>query len=160
VRTVPAGTALALTERDANGEWLQTAEGLWVFAALVEGAPTNLGVVRSAPAPTAVPQRSGGGVTVPVVAPTPTPAAPTAAPAAAGSGQLRIVAVNKRDEYVDLRNDGGAPVNLAGWVLRSEKGSQDCPLAGEIAAGATLRVWAMSGGRRVQLRVWQQHLEQ
>jgi endonuclease YncB( thermonuclease family) len=45
VRTAPAGTALALTGRDASGEWLQTAEGLWVFAALVEGAPTSLGVV-------------------------------------------------------------------------------------------------------------------
>jgi hypothetical protein len=71
VRLAPAGTALALTRKDASGGWLQTDEGLWVFAALVEGAPTSLGVVGvgSAPAVGDAPQRSGGGMTVPVAAP-------------------------------------------------------------------------------------------
>jgi len=56
VRTVPSGTELALTGRNRTGDWLQTAEGAWVFATLVTGAPTNLPVVESA-APSA-PQRS------------------------------------------------------------------------------------------------------
>lgn len=45
---------------------------------------------------------------------------------------------------MDIRNVGGQPVNLSGWVLRSEKGNQDCGLGGVIEAGATLRIWAMS----------------
>jgi hypothetical protein len=48
------------------------------------------------------------------------------------------------EEYVDIRNDGGAAVDLAGWILRSEKGSQDCGLGGSIGAGQVLRIWAMA----------------
>lgn len=71
VRTLAAGTELALTGRSSTGDWLQTAEGAWVFATLVTGAPTNLPVVEGA-APSA-PQRSGEGAAV-QIAPTPIPA--------------------------------------------------------------------------------------
>ncbi len=64
---------------------------------------------------------------------------------AVGSGRLSIAAVDKREEYVDVRNGGQAPVRLEGWVLRSERGRQECALSGELAAGGTLRVWAMKG---------------
>lgn len=37
-----------------------------------------------------------------------------------------------------------AEINLAGWTLRSEKGSQDCVLGGVIGPGQTLQIWAMS----------------
>lgn len=78
--------------------------------------------------------------------PTATPAAPTQTltPAPPAPARLVIIAVNKREEWVDIRNEGGQPQDLAGWVLLSEKGSQSCPLAGSIAPGATLRVWAQS----------------
>jgi hypothetical protein len=56
-----------------------------------------------------------------------------------------IVTVNKQAEYVDIRNDGGAAQDLAGWHLLSERGSQDCPLGGVIQPGETLRIWAMAG---------------
>jgi endonuclease/exonuclease/phosphatase family metal-dependent hydrolase len=79
---------------------------------------------------------AGGGES-PVATPTPMPTAP---PVAA----LRIVAVDKRGEHVDLANQGGEAVNLVGWVLRSERGMQDCPLDGAIAAGQTVRIWAMA----------------
>lgn len=58
--------------------------------------------------------------------------------------RVTIVALNKGGEWVDLRNVGDALQALDGWVLRSEKGSQDCPLSGSLAAGQTLRVWAMA----------------
>lgn len=55
-----------------------------------------------------------------------------------------IIGVDKGAEVVTIRNDGGTEVNLAGWVLRSEKGSQDCGLGGVIGPGATLQIWAMA----------------
>lgn len=55
-----------------------------------------------------------------------------------------ISSVNKSAEYVDLHNSGGAGVNLDGWMLRSEKGSQDCWLSGMIGAGQSLRVYALA----------------
>lgn len=75
----------------------------------------------------------------------PLPTQPSAAPPPASpGGALHIVGVNKVAEYVDIRNDGGADVNLDGWVLVSEKGNQRCGLGGIIGAGATLRIWAMA----------------
>jgi micrococcal nuclease len=60
-------------------------------------------------------------------------------------GSLEIVAVNKQAEYVDIKNGSSASVDLTGWILVSEKGSQTCALGGTIQPGQTLRVWAGSG---------------
>lgn len=90
------------------------------------------------PVPTNVP---------PTVAPEPTappPPEPTA-PLPVAPGALVIVDVNKRDEWADITNTGGGGVDLGGWTLRSEKGSQDCYLGGAIAPGQRLRVYAQSG---------------
>jgi endonuclease/exonuclease/phosphatase family metal-dependent hydrolase len=96
-----------------------------------------------------LPVAGGGGS--PLATPTLVPTAPpgatataTLVPTAPPGATLRIIAVDKRDEFVDLANHGGNSVNLAGWVLRSERGRQDCPLDGAIAAGQTLRIWAMA----------------
>jgi endonuclease YncB( thermonuclease family) len=56
--------------------------------------------------------------------------------------QVIIIAVDKREEYVDLQNIGDMDVDLTGWNLVSERGHQECYLAGLIKAGETLRVWA------------------
>lgn len=56
-----------------------------------------------------------------------------------------ITAVNKKDEYVDIKNVSNQPINLSGWRLDSEKGSQSCSLNGTIQPGETLRIWAMTG---------------
>lgn len=56
-----------------------------------------------------------------------------------------IVGVNKADEYVDIANDSAGAVDLTDWILVSERGDQRCKLAGTIASGQTLRVWAVSG---------------
>lgn len=57
---------------------------------------------------------------------------------------VTIVRIDKVAEWVELRNVGDVPQSLDGWMLRSEKGSQDCPLSGSLAAGQTLRVWALA----------------
>lgn len=70
---------------------------------------------------------------------------PTTEPPSQPSGpHVVIVGVNKRAEYVDIQNTGDAPQDLTGWRLLSERGAQDCPLAGVIQPGETLRVWAMA----------------
>lgn len=64
---------------------------------------------------------------------------------ATGDGnRVTIIALNKRDEYVTLRNGGAAAVDLSGWRLLSEKGDQNCALGGVIGPGETLRVWALA----------------
>jgi competence protein ComEC len=52
--------------------------------------------------------------------------------------------VDKRAEYVDIHNYGDQPQDLTGWVLVSERGNQECPLAGILNPGATLRIWALA----------------
>lgn len=77
----------------------------------------------------------------------PTPE-PTATNAPVLGALIRIKAVNKQDEYVDLENIGDQPQNITGWILVSEKGNQQCILGGEMQPGSVLRVWASnpSGG--------------
>ena len=59
------------------------------------------------------------------------------------SGQVIILVVNKRDEWVDIQNTGNYAVDLQGWSLVSERDHQDCPLSGTIDAGQTLRIYPM-----------------
>lgn len=77
--------------------------------------------------------------------PTQTPAPTMATPSDTVGPRVEIVDVDKRAEYVDIRNSGGAAQDLAGWVLVSEKGNQRCTLGGLLEAGATLRIWAGAG---------------
>lgn len=72
---------------------------------------------------------------------------PAAQPAQriSSAADLVIVAVDKRAEHVDIRNSGSDAVDLTGWVLRAEKGSQDCALGGSVASDQTLRIYAMTG---------------
>jgi Lamin Tail Domain len=48
-------------------------------------------------------------------------------------------------EYVDLQNVGNGAVDLQGWKLVSETGSQSCALSGVLQPTAVLRVWARKG---------------
>jgi hypothetical protein len=130
VATFPPDVAKEGEIRAAQQEAAAAGRGLWAGGAGTAGGQGQ----RSGTA--AVPQ--------PGPAATPSPAAP-AAPASASGAGLVIVAVNKRDEYVDIRNNGAAAVDLGGWVLHSEKGSQDCALGGRMASGETLRIYAMTG---------------
>jgi endonuclease/exonuclease/phosphatase family metal-dependent hydrolase len=74
VGAAAAGQALAVVGRNAAGDWLQLADGSWIAAFLVDGAPGALGSVAAPPAPPP-----------PEAPPTSTPApaaAPTAVPPA------------------------------------------------------------------------------
>jgi micrococcal nuclease len=104
--------------------------------------------VGSAP-PTAAPTqpRPTPGPTEPQPEPStePTqPSQPTETPGPSAA-LLRIISVNKQEEYVDIQNQGDQPQDLTGWVLVSEKGNQTCALAGSIQPGATLRIHALAG---------------
>ncbi|MGW8318607.1 MAG: thermonuclease family protein [Candidatus Promineifilaceae bacterium] len=74
---------------------------------------------------------------------TSTPVGPAPPPPASGAA-VTISAVDKSAEYVDLLNTGSQAVDLTGWILRSEKGFQDCRLEVVIQPGETLRVWALA----------------
>ena len=43
---------------------------------------------------------------------------------------------------MDIQNQGSADVDLGGWLLRSEKGDQDCWIGGVLSPGQVLRIWA------------------
>jgi hypothetical protein len=144
------GEALEIVGRNADGTWYQLVNGYWIAAFLVEGAAASIPVVpvpelpsqtaETAPVDEVRTGSEGENDVLPAAAPTNTPAP---APVVSG-GALEIAAVNKGDEYVDIRNASSAAVDLGGWMLRSERGMQDCALGGVIEAGATLRIWAMA----------------
>jgi hypothetical protein len=50
--------------------------------------------------------------------------------------------VDKKEEYVDIQNMGSSDVDLEGWNLVSERGHQECYLAGIIKASEILRIWS------------------
>ncbi len=129
------------TQPPARAATMGAATALFATAAAQPtAAPAT---ATSAPAPTAAPTLAAPTAIPPTAAPTQPPPQPTATlPAAAGS--LVIIGLDKRAEVVTIRNDGGAEVNLGGWVLRSEKGSQDCALGGVIGPSQTLQIWALA----------------
>ena len=73
----------------------------------------------------------------------PAPTQPAATPTSGGS--VLIIAVDKPAEYVDIQNLRDEPVDLGGWRLVSETGSQSCPLRGTLGPSEVLRVWARKG---------------
>lgn len=58
---------------------------------------------------------------------------------------IRIVEVNKQAEYVIIRNDSNSLIDLKGWKLVSEKGSQVCDLGGSLQPGTSLQIWSQVG---------------
>lgn len=55
---------------------------------------------------------------------------------------IEITQVNKKDEYVQLTNRSDQPIDLTGWILRSDRGNQDCSLRGILQPGDQLTIWA------------------
>ena len=97
-----------------------------------------------APLPTDTPIPPPPPIDTPTLPPPPPTDTPVPPPPPPGEAQVVIIAVNKEAEYVDIQNIGGAPQDLTGWLLLSERGEQKCPLGGVIQPGETLRIWAMS----------------
>lgn len=141
----PPDTAMA-EQLEAQQAVAQTAECVVALAPL----PTNTSAPQQPTLvpPTVPPQATAVSATVqPAASPSPQPTqslpTPTPEPPIAAGGVLVIIGVDKRAEVVTIRNDGGE-VNLSGWLLRSEKGSQDCYLGGVIGSGQILQIWALS----------------
>lgn len=114
---------------------------------------------RSVTLPTARPTLLPTPTSTRVVSPTPSKATPAttpsvtvlnitpsftaeAEPVTQQGPVIAITNVNAKDEYVDIRNVGTQSQDITGWILRSEKGGQDCVLSGIIEPGQTLRIWA------------------
>lgn len=46
---------------------------------------------------------------------------------------------------MDIQNIGGEVQDLTNWLLRSERGPQDCTLSGIVLQpGQSIRIWAMA----------------
>ena len=138
-----AGDALAVVGRSADGSWLELAGGLWIAAFLVDDAPSGSGVVSE---PVAVATPAGGNRTAGTVA-APAPAAaqppdPEPAPAGTPAVQLLILANRGSEEILEIRNAGGAPLDLGGWRLDGSKGDDACvvPAGTTLAPGAGYQV--------------------
>jgi len=102
--------------------------------------PSALPTLTSPPTATETPTP-----TVPAATETALPTVTNALATTASSGSVVIAAVNKAMEYVDLQNVGNAPVDLQGWKLVSETGTQSCALSGVMQPNVVLRVWARKG---------------
>jgi hypothetical protein len=161
VGTALPGAPITVNGRSDDAAWLQTANNTWIAAGLVLGtAPGSLPAVAvgPAPAPTATPQPTpllivppGATAPTPTITPTPSPTPtplgnPTPTPTPIPPTPLvRLIALDRGNEWVILYNDGTGTQNLAGWVLVSETGDQRCPLSGTLAPRESLRVWAQVG---------------
>lgn len=102
-----------------------------IVLALPVASPTQGEVAAAAPTPVATtpPQATA-------TSPPPTPAEPTSLPpteAPAEQGRVEISYINydgqvyrsEADEYAEIRNVGGTPVNLGGWRLYAGDPGQD-----------------------------------
>lgn len=92
-----------------------------------------------------------------------TPAAPAGAPtpAAATVYALTIAEIqadppgeDAAGEYVALRNDGSAPLDLHGWTLADAAGATYTFPPFTLAPGASVRVWVTSGADDAQNLYW------
>ena len=155
------GAQIVVSGRSDDTLWLQTGNNSWIAAGLVTGVtPGSLPAVAvaAAPAATATPQPTPllivpPGATAPtptitpIPSPTPTPLGnptPTATPIPP-TPLVRLIALDRGNEWVILYNDGTGTQDLAGWVLVSEAGDQRCPLSGKLAPRESMRVWAQVG---------------
>ncbi|GIV73528.1 MAG: hypothetical protein KatS3mg049_2084 [Caldilinea sp.] len=72
----------------------------------------------------------------PTRAPTqpPAPVAPAPPPASGGSpGQVVLFIIENYSTYeiLDIRNDGGAPLDIGGWRLDGSRGDDSCTIPGD-----------------------------
>jgi uncharacterized protein YraI len=161
VGTALGNTPITITARNADGTWLQTANGPWIATGLVAGfTPGTVAQIDVPPTPAAtVPPEPTPLLVVPPGATAPTPTiTPTPSPTATPVGNptptftplpptplVRLIALDRGNEWVILYNDGTGTQDLAGWVLVSEAGDQRCSLQGSLAPRGSLRVWAQVG---------------
>jgi len=141
-----AGDALAIIGVSADGLWYALDNGAWISASLVQNAPARntLTVITAPPSGSGQPAQAAAAPATTTRTVTVSAVPVSAAPAvSSGNGPLAVVGLNKIEEYAVIKNASSEAVNLQGWVLRSERGMQDCALGGTIEAGASLVISAM-----------------
>jgi hypothetical protein len=105
-------------------------------------SPTQTLTPLPSETPSPVPSSTSAPTETAVPSETPTmPPVPTETPSLVNGAMVIIQFVNKSAEYVMLENIGNQPQDLASWRIVSEKGNQDCWLAGVIQPGQTLQIW-------------------
>jgi endonuclease YncB( thermonuclease family)/uncharacterized protein YraI len=161
VGTALASAPITITARNGDATWLQTSNNTWIATGLVTGvSASTLPQFNAPPTPAATtPAEPTPVLVVPpgVTAPTPT-ITPTPSPTATPLGNptptftpmpptplVRLIALDRGNEWVILYNDGTGTQDLTGWVLLSETGDQRCQLKGKLAPRESLRVWAQVG---------------
>ncbi len=141
--SIRQGEVLRITGRNQAGDWYQLANGSWVAAFLVTGAPavTSLSVVDAPTVPATA-------TTIPAQ-PTATPV-PVEAVAPTGAAKVIIQSVNydgqvyrvESDEYAIIANMGTAPINIGGWRLNAGDNGQDFRFPNvELLPGQHVRVY-------------------
>ena len=107
------------------------------FLTLTPFAPTAFPTFTPSPTGTITPTRTFPPATetpLPTTTPTPTPVSPVA-----------IINVDKVAEYAEIQNFTETEINLRGWRLVSEVGSEACSLRGTLEPGEVLRIWVRRG---------------
>jgi len=162
VATYPPDVKYVDMLREAQREAQEAKRGLWSATptptptqaprATVTTKPTATQPPTIAPTqpPTAVPTQvpqSTATALPPTVAPTPPPQ-PTEPPATPGDVVIQYIFYDgvvprvESDEYAEIVNRGGSPVNLAGWRLNAGADGQDFWFpALEIQPGQTCRIY-------------------
>jgi hypothetical protein len=161
VGTALAGAPITITARSADGTWLQSSNSTWIATGLVtnisastlpqfDAPPTPIPTMPPEPTPVLV-VPPGATAPTPTITPTPSPTptplgnpTPTFTPVPP-TPLVRLIALDRGNEWVILYNDGTGTQDLSGWTLVSETGDQRCPLQGDLAPRESLRVWAQVG---------------
>jgi endonuclease/exonuclease/phosphatase family metal-dependent hydrolase len=133
----------------ADGQWLALANGAWIYAPLVTGAPGGLPVAAAAVqaasgVPASASEARGQAISTPN-------GEPTAAPVQVSAGEGVVISTIfydgivpdvESDEYIELLNQGAAPVNLSGWRINAGDEGQDFWLAEyPLAPGGRVRIY-------------------
>ena len=109
------------------------ADGGWIATQLVTSAPADVPVAQVIPPPPATATAK----------PRPTKVPPTAGPAVAAPGRVQLTYVNydgavyrvESDEYLVVKNVGGSPVAMSGWMINAGDDGQNFWFPGGFVLG-------------------------
>lgn len=141
LRGLPTSTPGGIVPTSAGTQPTPTA--LFNFDATIFPSPFAPSPLPATPGPATATLTSAPAIPTQTAVPSDTNTSPP--PTASSTGSVRVIAVNKPEEYVDLQNTGDGPVDLDGWRLISETGDQSCRLEGVLQPDEVLRIWARIG---------------
>ncbi len=133
---LPTNSALRIDATSTDGHWFRVDGGQWIPDFFVANAPP----VTSLPL-ASVPTPTPNWTATPVPTPSEATATPSPVPTFA-IGAIKIVQVDRINEYFVLRNDTTGAIGLADWKLKSENGGEICFLSGVIGPGGVARFWS------------------